>query len=70
MKDIEEIPTSDLIEELVNRCAPAVFIGYKDEGEEGVQVFSNIAGDPRACFGLCHQMAIHIQLNEIREIQG
>jgi len=68
--DIRLIPTQDLIAELVKRCAPAVFIGYKNEGEDGMQVFTNKAGDARACFGLCHQMALHIQLNEISSLQG
>ena len=65
---LAEIPTPDLIAELVGRCSPSIFIGYKDEGvgSGGVNVFSNLAGDARACFGLCHQMALHIQLREIQ----
>lgn len=67
MQELTTISTPDLIAELVGRCSPAVFIGYKDEGagSGGVNVFSNSVGDARVCFGLCHQMALHIQLKEI-----
>lgn len=69
MTDIKLVSTPDLVAELVTRCAPAIFIGYKDEGPEGMQVFNNYAGHPSACFGLCHQMALNIQMREIVKIR-
>lgn len=62
------VPTTDLIDELVNRCEPAVFIGYKNEGIiAGVNTFYEFKGKASVCVGLCHQMAHDIVMEDIKE---
>ena len=70
MDAIKFIPTKDLMEELLTRCMPAVFIGHKHEGEDGVYAYTQHSGDLEACFGLCHQMALKIQIKKMQSITG
>jgi len=60
------IPTTDLISELMKRCDPAVFIGYKNEGTMmGVNTFYEWMGNPDVCYGLCHQLSLAIQTEKL-----
>ena len=68
IKFIETIPTEALIEELLKRCSPAVFIGTRNEGKhEGLVNFWEAKGNPATCYGLCHELAFSIQKNMIQE---
>lgn len=61
-RPIDSITTDELIDELVSRCNPAVFIGYKTEGDKDEVVFWRLSGNDAVCYGLCHQLAYNIQM--------
>ncbi len=63
------IPTARLIDELTMRCAPAIFMGHKDEGYgKGPIVFFRYSGRESVCYSLCQALAFEIQSSEIRAI--
>jgi len=64
MNAIAEIPTSDLIEELLARCTPAIFIGKRtEEYDDGAKDTSwyHYRGDLHTCYGLSQELASRIQ---------
>lgn len=66
---LSDISTSDLIDELTNRCAPSIIMGYKNE-EDGQHTFFEYGGNPAVCYGLCHQLAFSIQKDMITQQLG
>jgi len=69
LKTIDTIPTLELIDELVKRCSPCVFIGVKNEGVADKDVsYWEFKGDPGYCIGLCHKVAWEIEKDEIRKL--
>jgi len=70
VKAIDSISTGELIDELLKRCAPACFIGTKNEGGQGWQSFYNVKGDAAACYGLLHELAFNIQMRSIENMMG
>lgn len=64
---LDSVSTSDLIDELVRRCKPAVFIGTRTDDAGEHFTFYQIAGHPHACYALCQEMAFKIQLSETRK---
>lgn len=67
MKPIDEISTPELIEELMERCSPAIFIGTKDEGiiAGGSTNYFQYSGRESVCYGLCHELAFEILTKRI-----
>jgi len=66
LKELDIVSTPDLLEELMNRCSPAVFIGTKYEGiGENFQNFSNWKGNEATVFGMCFEMAFKIAVETI-----
>ena len=70
MKDVEIIPTDDLIRELVKRCSPAVFIGTKYDNS-GVnptwRSFMDWQGDLDSCRGLLHEADSKLERELIKQ---
>ena len=64
-RPIDTIPTADLIEELLVRCDPAIFIGHKEESDGPISYYQYL-GSPSVCYGLCHQLAFIINSNEMK----
>lgn len=70
MKDLEAYPTADLVDELISRCAPAIFIGTRYEGETGErswQVFRNYRGNLDCCRGMLAEMDSFLLRSVMRE---
>ncbi len=70
MNDTEIIPTQDLIDELLRRCRPAVFIGTKYDTESGQGSWKNFQswqGNLDTCRGMCHEMDAVLQREMIRQ---
>ena len=67
---IKDASAQDLMEELLSRCNPAVFIGSKNEGGDdgGRNTFWHSRGHPAVCYGLCHEMAFTIQQEQANKI--
>ena len=59
---IKDASTQELMNELLGRCNPAIFIGTKNEGGDdgGRNTFWHSRGHPAVCYGLCHEMAFTI----------
>lgn len=55
--------------ELMSRCAPAVFIGVKNEGVDGggPTSFYTLRGSNTACYGLVQEMAFVIAVKTLKE---
>ncbi len=60
-----EIPTKDLIEEIMRRCNPAIFIGERIEeypdGKSEKTVWYEWFGNDHTCYALCHHLSSLIQ---------
>ena len=65
LSELTAISTLDLIDELLQRCSPAIFIGHKPE-EEGDATFFEYVGSEDCCYALCHQLAFKIMSNEMK----
>lgn len=61
--ELKLVSTQDLLDELLERCSPAVFIGTKYEGgyDAGWKSISKWQGNAATCFGLCHEAAFAIE---------
>lgn len=68
MRPIDSITTGELVDELLNRCNPMIFIGTKLEGNKNDVDFWGVNGNKEHCYGLCHQLALKIQKEEIRKL--
>ena len=64
MNAIAEISTSDLIDELMSRCSPCIFIGKRteeyDDGSKDTNWWSYL-GNLHSCYGLAQELASRIQ---------
>ena len=69
VNDLSVYPTDDLLDEVLKRCSPAVFIGTKyDESGKG-SVWKSIikySGNLCTCYGLCSEAGITIHQELIR----
>lgn len=68
--DLASFPTTDLINELMERCSPAIFIGTKYEGETNNRSFKNFQnynGNLETCRGMCHEMDSFLQRLMVRQ---
>jgi len=66
-KVLDEIPIGQLLEELMNRCSPACFIGNRHEGgDDGKVSWYETKGHPTVCYGLCQELALTIQASYIK----
>lgn len=65
-ENLKLISTEDLIDEVMERCSPAVFIGTKNEGglDGGWKSFMRWQGNNATCYGLCHELAFSIMSKE------
>lgn len=61
MRDIDQISTTELIDELSKRCSPMIFIGHKQEEGGAPASFWQWSGSNACCYALCHQMSYLIQ---------
>jgi len=66
--DMASISTIDLIDEVMIRCHPAIFIGHKDEGNGGPNIFWHWTGNDDQCFALTQQLGMKIQMEAMRDI--
>jgi len=65
--DLQFIPTETLINELMNRCDVAVFMGRKNDGKATGDVrYWEYTGHPISCYAQAHEMAIQVQMDMIR----
>ena len=62
---LKDISTTELIDELINRCNQAIFIGVKQEDGGTPTAFWQWQGHDGSCIGLCHQMAFYINRNMV-----
>lgn len=67
---IKDASTQELLDELLARCSPAIFIGCKNEGgdDDGPNTFWHIRGNPANCYGLCHELAFTILTEQAKRI--
>ena len=65
MRELDQISTTELIDELSDRCAPMIFIGTKQEDGGVPSVFWRWQGHDASCYALCHQMSYYIQKNMV-----
>lgn len=68
LKTIDTFSTEDLLNEILNRCKPAIFVGYKHEGgQEGLVSFYHYRGNPHACRGMCKELDSIIQMEILKQ---
>ena len=67
---IRDASTQELMEALLSRCNPAIFIGTKNEGGDdgGRNTFWHSRGHPAVCYGLCHELAFVLLANQAKKI--
>ena len=58
--DLSCVPTTELIDELMQRCAPAIFVGTRQEDGGVPFTFWHYSGNEAKCYGLCHEMSYYI----------
>lgn len=67
-KLLEEIPTPELLDELMDRCQPACFIGQRHEGgDEGMVTWYEAKGHLARCYGLCQELAAIVQKDYLKQ---
>ncbi len=70
MLELEMLPTAALLDELMKRCSPAVFIGTKYDGEgddRSWKNFNHCQGNLETCRGLCLELDSMLERKMVRE---
>ncbi|MFA6100405.1 MAG: hypothetical protein WC750_06090 [Patescibacteria group bacterium] len=62
-----DVSTQDLLDELMNRCSPAIFIGTKTDGFKQESNWWQTRGNKFVCYGLCHEIAMSIQASILKD---
>jgi hypothetical protein len=65
------VSTSELVDELMARCTPAVFIGHRLEEDRGGPyrgAWYSSTGNTDACIGICYELLAILKRKQMIEI--